>query len=137
MADTISGSCLCGFIKYEYKGTLGTSSYCHCDDCKKATGGPYTVGVRAEKKDFYILEGKTKRYTTIGDSGNQISRDFCPECGSPIFTEAEVLPGLIFIKSGSLDHPEILKPSSHTWIGHSVPWAFIEEGLPEYEDNGE
>ena len=136
MSELITGKCLCGFVKYEYAGKLGKASYCHCEDCKRATGGPYTVGVLASFMDFSIISGHTSSYTTIGDSGRKVSRDFCPKCGSPIFTKSEVCPDLIFIKAGSLDKPELAKPSLHTWIQHAVPWAFIEKNLPEYEDNG-
>lgn len=136
MPELVHGGCLCGFVRYEYAGDLGGSSYCHCDDCKRATGGPYTVSVLAKLEKLSITSGQTKSYTTIADSGRKISREFCPECGSPLFTKAEACPDLIFLKAGCLDKPEVLKPSKHTWIQCAVPWAFIESGLATFEDNG-
>ena len=136
MAKILNGGCLCGAVRYEYAGELGKSSYCHCDDCKRATGGPYTVGVLSKADKLCIVSGNVKGYTTLGDSGNKITRQFCPECGSPLFTRAELYPDLVFIKAGSLDEPELIEPSYQTWIEREVPWAHIDPTLPAYPKNG-
>ena len=132
----ITGGCLCGTVRYAYAGELGPSSYCHCDDCRKATGGPYTVGARAELDKLEFVSGAVKEYTSVADSGKKITRAFCPDCGSPILTKADAAPGLCWLKGGCLDHPEQLTPRYHSWIDHAVPWAFIEDNLPRYSDNG-
>jgi hypothetical protein len=136
MTEIIHGGCLCGFVRYEYTGDLGGSSYCHCNDCRRATGGPYTVGVLAMLEHLSITSGQTKSYTSIADSGRKIQREFCPDCGSPLFTKAEACPDLVFLKAGCLDKPEVINPSKHTWIQCAVPWAYIKEDLPAYKDNG-
>lgn len=136
MDTKIVGGCLCGAVRYEYDGEIGESSYCHCDDCKRATGGPYTVGVLSEADKLTIVSGEVKSYTSIADSGRKITRQFCPECGSPLFTRAEKCPDLVFIKAGSLDHPEIVKPSCQTWTEHAVDWAYVDESLPCYPKGG-
>ncbi|MHC4152933.1 MAG: GFA family protein, partial [Planctomycetota bacterium] len=70
------------------------------------------------------------------DSGRKITRQFCPECGSPLFTRAEVCPDLVFIKAGSLDEPELIEPSYQTWTEREVPWAHINPALPAYPKGG-
>lgn len=137
METALCGGCLCGFVRYEYDGPVGESSYCHCDDCKRATGGPYTVGVLSDAAKLRIVSGAVKGYTAIADSGRKITRQFCPECGSPLFTRAEVLPDKVFIKAGSLDQPELVKPSCQMWTERAVPWAYIDESLPSYPKGGE
>ena len=136
MAKILSGGCLCGAVRYEYDGQPGKSSYCHCDDCKRATGGPYTVGVLSKADKLRIVSGNVKGYTTRADSGRKITRQFCPECGSPLFTRAEVCPDLVFIKAGSLDEPELIEPSYQTWTEREVPWAHINPALPAYQKGG-
>ncbi len=37
MSTLLTGGCMCGAVRYEYDGEIGPSSYCHCDDCKRAT----------------------------------------------------------------------------------------------------
>jgi hypothetical protein len=132
MANILTGGCLCGAVRYEYQGQPGDASYCHCDDCKKATGGPYTVGVLSQSDKLRIIKGQVKGYTTTGDSGREITRQFCPECGSPLFTRAEKCPGFVFIKAGSLDDPSIVKPSCEIWTKCAVDWAYVDQNLPKY-----
>lgn len=127
---------MCGAVRYEYTGELGPSSYCHCDDCRRATGGPYTVGVRAKQDQLHFTAEQPKEYTGNAISGATITRAFCRECGSPILTKADVAPGNVWLKGGSLDDPELLKPRCHTWVDHAVSWAFIKDDLPRCSDNG-
>jgi hypothetical protein len=131
------GGCLCGAVRYETHGDPENASYCHCDDCKRATGGPYTVGVLVKLADLRIISGVVKGYTSLADSGRKITREFCPICGSPLFTRAEKFPDLVFLKAGSLDEPEVIKPSCQSWTKCAVSWAYIDEKLPCYtESNG-
>jgi hypothetical protein len=136
MEAILRGECLCGAVRYECTGNPEDASYCHCDDCKKATGGPYTVGVLVKAVDLRMISGQVKGYTTIADSGRKITREFCPECGSPLFTRAEKYPDLVFLKAGCLDEPELIKPSCQIWTKRAVPWAYIDEKLPCYPESG-
>lgn len=133
---TLQGGCLCGAVRYEWRGTGLSASYCHCPDCRKATGGPYTVGVGVDAAGLTIRSGEPKGYTKIADSGREITREFCPECGSPLFTRGEVLPGVVWIKAGSLDEPELIEPTHQTWTQMAVPWAYLDKDLPGYAGNG-
>ena len=130
MQTILRGRCLCGAVRYECTADPENASYCHCDDCKRATGGPYTVGVLARAADLRILSGQVKGHTTIADSGRKITREFCPNCGSPLFTRAEKYPDSVFLKAGSLDEPERIKPNCQTWTKRAVPWAYLDEKLP-------
>jgi hypothetical protein len=136
MKKILSGRCLCGSVRYEYTGEPEEATYCHCDDCRRATGGAYTVGVLTRAAALSIVTGRVKGYTTTGDSGNTITREFCPECGSPLFTRAQAYPNLVWIKAGSLDEPELIEPSYQTWTQCAVPWAYIDENLPSFPKGG-
>jgi hypothetical protein len=94
------------------------------------------VGVRVDAASLIISSGKPKGYTTIADSGRQITREFCPDCGSPLFTRAEACPGEVFIKAGSLDDPHLITPTHQTWTKKAVPWAYLDKNLPASPDNG-
>jgi hypothetical protein len=136
MAEILTGGCLCGSVRYEYAGKPEGASYCHCDDCRKATGGPYTVGVLTKAAALRIVSGRVKGYTTTGNSGQKITREFCPECGSPLFTKAQAYPDLVWVKAGSLDKPELIRPSHQTWTQYAVPWAYLSKDLPGFPKNG-
>lgn|GEM_PF-2183269 len=82
-----------------------------------------------------IISGKVKGYTRKADDGNEITREFCQECGSPLFTRLPSNPQFIFIKAGSLDDPTCVKPIYQVWTEEAVPWAHIDENITSYPQN--
>ncbi|MCC5639352.1 GFA family protein [Nostoc sp. CHAB 5844] len=135
MAELVRGGCLCGYVRYEYNGELESANYCHCQDCRKTTGSAFNVGVRVQSTALCVVSGQVKSYTKIGDSGSMIVREFCPECGSPLFTKAPAKPQFVWIKAGSLDNPMYVKPVHQIWTDSAVPWAYIAADLPGFRRN--
>jgi len=122
-----TGSCLCGKIKFTYTGELGAASYCHCDDCRKATGGPYTISVMVERDKLQIEnENLLKAYECTADSGNKLDRVFCSNCGSPIMTTHPHNKNLAWFKAGLFDRPELIKSVHESWTTKKVSWADIK-----------
>jgi len=82
--------------------------------------------------DYLLVDAgsATPGYTNIADSGRKITREFCPSCGSPLFTRAETLPDSVFLKTGSVDEPEQIEPNCQIWTRRAVPWVYIDEKLP-------
>ena len=39
----LKGSCLCGKVRYQVSGPLGPMIYCHCSQCRKASGSTFTT----------------------------------------------------------------------------------------------
>ncbi len=44
----LTGSCLCGTVRFQVRGELGTIVHCHCVDCRKAAR-PYTATARPSR----------------------------------------------------------------------------------------
>lgn len=68
MTELITGGCLCGYVRYEYKGELEAANYCHCRDCRKTTGSAFNIGVRLQSAALHIVTGQVKSYTKNGDN---------------------------------------------------------------------
>ncbi len=133
MKKPVSGSCLCGNIKFEYYGQVGPASYCHCNDCKKVTGSAFLVSLRFNLKDLKIFtENPSKSFTKISDSGNEITREFCPDCGSPLFTFSPHHPDYVWVKAGCLDDMSIVEPTYQSWTDSKVKWSIIPNDLKGY-----
>jgi hypothetical protein len=98
----MTGGCLCGQVRYSADGEPAFVGVCHCRNCQKQTGTAFSVLVGVPKTAM-SLQGRLKTFRDKGDSGQPVDRNFCPECGSPIFTDVAVMPGLAFIKAGTLD----------------------------------
>jgi hypothetical protein len=134
--EQLIGGCLCGALRYECSGRPKMVSYCHCPDCRKTTGSAFCVSVGVCIDDLKIICRSVKEYTKTADSGNKITRQFCPECGSPLFTKVDAHPHLVWIKAGSLDESGHLEPTHQDWTEYAVPWAYISNDLPSFPRAG-
>jgi hypothetical protein len=131
-AATIHGRCLCGHVSYEYTGSVGPANYCHCEDCRRCTGSAFNIGVRFDLGEFRIVSGSPKGFTTQGESGRELTRHFCPECGSPIFTSSPKHPDYVYVKAGGLDDPLIVEATHQNWVGSAVPWSRIDPAVASF-----
>lgn len=132
MTQAVTGGCLCGSTRYRYEGEIGPANYCHCEDCRRCTGSAFNIGVRVAAHGFRLIKGVPKSFTKAGDSGNELTRHFCPECGSPLYTSSPRHLDWVYIKAGSLDDPSSVQPSHQNWTVSRVPWAAIPSGIPAY-----
>ena len=83
-------------------------------------------------KSTISIQGKLKTFRDIGDSGQAVERNFCPECGSPIITDVAVMPELTFIKAGTLDDTSWLVPNIHMYCDSAQRWSLIPEDCQKF-----
>ncbi|BCR92829.1 GFA family protein [Aspergillus chevalieri] len=102
----LKGSCMCGFIGYAAESEPLVTALCHCIDCQKWTGGPCTSNVVVPRDSFSITKGTPKHCDVTGKSGKNNRHFFCPECGSSLYTEVEIMADKTIIKAGTLDNGE-------------------------------
>jgi hypothetical protein len=133
MNQTVTGGCLCGAVRYEVAGEIGSAGYCHCEDCRRVSGSAFGVSVRVASADFRIVAGSPKGFTKPGDSGRLVTRFFCPDCGSPLYTQPPLHPDVVFIKAGSLDDPTVVHPNRQAWTRSRVSWSDIDPAIASYE----
>src|SRR5689334_14024328 len=83
-------------------------------------------------KQALSIKGTLKTYADQGDSGKAVNRRFCPDCGSPIITEAEALPDLVIIKAGTLDDTSWLKPTTEIYCDRAQPGVQLGGGMQRF-----
>lgn len=131
----LSGSCLCGSIRYSCEAEPILTAICHCSHCQKQTGAPFSPLV-AVPKDSVNIEGQTlKTFHDTGESGQPVLRKFCANCGSPILSYVQVMPDLEFIKAGTLDDRSWLEPTLEVWCEAALPWVKIEATTQKTDRN--
>src|SRR5215470_15988622 len=128
MQVPFSGGCACGAIRYECAAQPAFS--CHCRDCQRASGSAFCPVLYVPKAALTII-GKSTYYDVKAESGNLVSRGFCPECGSPVFIQAELVPSLQGLWAASLDDPSQFQPSVQVWSGSAQPWDSLHPTLPQ------
>lgn len=128
----IQGSCLCGKVVYELRGLPQAMYYCHCGICRKATGSSFATNMLACADDFVVVAGHS--YLKSYESSPNEQRHFCSECGSPIYGEAAVRPGVVSIRCGTLDGDPGVRPASHIYTASKAPWFAISDQLIQFPD---
>ncbi|WP_246741579.1 GFA family protein [Bradyrhizobium aeschynomenes] len=132
LTTTFSGGCLCGAVRYNCTATPMMAGHCHCEDCRRSSGTGHSSHL-AVSADAVTMTGVTKAYVRSSDSGNPVTRAFCPECGAPVFSTNPALPGLLFLRASSLDDLEVFKPQMHVWTMRAPSWDAPFGGLPAFE----
>ena len=134
--NKVSGGCLCGSVRYECDRDAAVgANHCHCRDCQRSTGSGFTTFFVLPDAAMEVSDGTLGSYTNAGESGRTITRYFCPNCGSPIFSTAEVFPNFRFVKAGSLDDPSWVKPDSVYWASSAQPWAPCDDSITLHPHN--
>jgi hypothetical protein len=134
MPAPYSGGCRCQEIRFELRAEPVVSAYCHCRDCQLSTGSAYATILLAPRSGFSV-KGATRSYTVKGDSGGTVTRHFCPECGSPLYSEISANPDVVALKAGALDDSSWVRPVVEVWTDSSQPWGRIPEGIPSFPKN--
>ena len=132
MTEQFSGGCRCGKVRYECVAEPLFVGHCHCRDCQYASGGAYST-ILGVPTGALTLNGELAGHTVDTDSGNQVTRRFCPSCGSPILSELSANAAMRVLKAAPLDDPRWLKPAFNIWTTSAQPWAETSGEQPRFE----
>lgn len=122
------GGCRCGAVRFTASAEPHHVSFCHCGDCRRASGAPVSafVGFMAEEVKFVGQEPRTY-------GNGPVTRSFCGVCGSPIAYVDARLEGRIYLMLGIMDAPEKYEPTLHSWANQRLPYVHMNDGLPRLE----
>jgi hypothetical protein len=105
-------------------------SVCHCLNCKKRSGSAFAVQARWPSAQVKI-EGRSKTFVKVADSGNSATFHFCPDCGSDVYyVNNGKFEDLIAIPVGAFDDPWFARPAYSVWEERKHAWVEISgEGV--------
>jgi hypothetical protein len=125
----LTGSCLCGVVRYEIAGDPALMYYCHCSTCRKANGTSFATNLIVPAADFTVTSGRET--LSSYESSPAKRRWFCSVCGSPIYSHAEQTSQIVSVRCGTLDGDPGTRPAVHSWVGDKAPWFEITDALPQ------
>ena len=120
----IAGGCLCGKVRYSAEAEPAFVGVCHCKNCQKHSGAAFATVV-AIPRPALSLQGSPRVYDDRGDSGKILHRHFCGDCGSSLFDEAELMPGIAMICAGTLDDSEGVEPAAEIYCDSAQKWVAL------------
>lgn len=127
----MTGGCLCGQVRYELTVDPTVCLNCHCKNCQRQAGSSFSFIVGVPEGTVNVT-GSLKTYDDKGDTGGRVQRQFCPDCGSPLFSLVENAPGMVWVKAGTLDDTSSLTPAMNIYTKSKQHW--LELGaIPAFE----
>ena len=126
----MNGGCHCGAIRFSVEGTPRTHALCHCTDCRRHAGAPIVAWAMFPREAVRIEKGSLKIYK----SSEHGRRHFCPDCGTGLFYMNEkTLPGIIDVKSATLDDPGAFAPAVQIQVAECIAWMMHAHDLPSFD----
>lgn len=126
----ITGSCLCGAVRFEITSRILSMGNCHCTMCRKQHGTAFSTYCQVEKSGLQIKAGKShiQRYA----SSDSAERSFCADCGTKLTFTFHALPDRVWIAAGALDDDPGAIPEYHIFVGSKAPWYEIKDELQQH-----
>ena len=126
-----SGSCLCGQVSYRLTAEPVIARICWCRDCQHIAANG-TVNALFPSSAIEIT-GNLSEYTSTADSGHQVRRRFCPQCGCHLFADSTGRAQLTVVRVGTLHDPSSIKPVANIWSSSAPAWACLDPNLERIE----
>jgi len=125
----LTGSCLCGGVRYAIDGGLEGMLHCHCSMCRKWHGSAFRTRAGLRTSAFRWLQGEDllSRY----ESSPGTTRTFCRVCGSKLVSLFAEAPEMLGLALGTLDADPGCRPARHVHVGSKAPWFEITDDLPQ------
>ncbi len=124
-----TGGCLCKAVRYEARGVAKYQAFCHCESCRRATGGAMVPWATFNDARFKVTQGQMTEFAT----SPQVLRGFCARCGSSLTYRHELRSGEIDITICTLDVPAALAPTAHIFVQDRLPYVHLSDGLPQFD----
>jgi hypothetical protein len=83
------GGCQCGRLRYEITQAPPMIYTCHCTNCQRFTSSAFSIGMVVDTRAFDMTGAEPRAMLHTADSGRNLTRWVCPECGSWICNGAK------------------------------------------------
>ena len=127
----ITGSCLCGSVKFEVTPPFTAFRYCHCTRCQKASGAAHAANAFLPEQQFKWLAGESlvKRFDLPG--AKRFAVAFCTHCGTrvPHKTGENML-----IPAGLLDADPGARPENNIFWKYKAAWYVSPQEMPKADE---
>ncbi len=125
-------ACNCGQLVITCDGEPARISVCHCLECQRRTGSVFSSQAWFKRRQITDISGESSAFSRVSDAGRSLTYHFCPVCGSTIYWEAELFPGLVAVAVGSFADPSFPAPSHSVWESRQHPWVGVSSATSHH-----
>lgn len=130
--EELSGSCLCGGVRYTVSGETQRFYHCHCSRCRKASGAAHASNLFV-RGSLEWQGGEELIVVYKVPEAERFAVAFCRDCGSRVPRFIEKI-GMAFIPAGSLDVEPATFPQARIFTGSRAAWSCDARELPEFSE---
>jgi len=105
--------------------------HCQCRNCQIFSGAGHASNLMVSK-DAFTVSGEVATYEYVADSGNEMTRAFCPKCGSPVYGFGSGRPDGIMLRAGTLDDTSRFTPGFVLYTASAAAWDRIDADIPSF-----
>jgi hypothetical protein len=131
----LQGGCACGAIRYQLTGDPLIVHACHCRDCQRLTGSAFVINLWMETQFVDASGPAPQSFKLSGGSGKPHDVFFCGACGTTLWSRYHGAPGdFRFVRAGTLDTPEVIKPDVHIFTRSKMPWLELPKDARAFSE---
>ena len=116
--------CSCGQLSAVAEGDPVRVSMCHCLACQRRTGSAFGIQARF-LRDHVCIDGRSTKYTRVGDEGGRATFHFCPDCGGTVFYFLAGEDDVVAIPVGAFADPTFPAPARSVWETRRHGWVSV------------
>jgi hypothetical protein len=117
--ETLSGSCLCGDVRFEVEGPFPKLYQCHCSLCRKQGGSVSNTGLIVAADRFRWVSGESSIGRWQRPTG--FRSWFCKGCGSTVPNPLRDT-GYTWVPAGALDEDGPLEIGAQLFLASRTSW---------------
>lgn len=121
MSD-FEGGCRCGKVRFKAAGDPKFVANCHCEDCRRSTGGAFSTWI-----GFETGQVSWPNPPDLHESSPATARGFCAVCGTPVSFSSEKWAGETHFLIGTFDNPDQFTPTGDAFAAEKLPWVTLIE----------
>jgi hypothetical protein len=128
----LTGSCLCGAVRFELSERPADAGYCHCTRCQRRTGAAASAQARINGLSFHLLSGEAQIKSWRHADGG-FEKVFCGQCGAHLLSRNPDDPRQMSIRMSAFDSDPGVRPSWRAYVDFAAVWEPIpDDGLERY-----
>lgn len=127
----LEGGCDCRHVRYCMQTPPLFVHCCHCRWCQRETGASFALNALIESDRVVQLEAAAEAVHTPSASGRGQDIVRCPKCRIALWSHyAGFGPAISFVRVGTLDEPDHLRPDIHIHTTSKQPWVVLPATTP-------
>ena len=130
----LTGSCMCGGVRFELTEPPEGAGYCHCTRCQKRTGTAASASARIVPGSLRVTEGEELIREWVPPERGW-AKAFCSACGSALWSRHRDDESLLSIRMGAFDSDPGVRPAYRQFVAYAAPWEPNSDELPRFPES--